>query len=117
MVKSFQYPKDLRLFKHEGLAYKFDITFSQKLSKDDLPELYIDIKKILLGAFELKQKTKFTLEEGRFTVRHPTLTRFFSLHYLLGLLIAPLSLIHIILLHMQRSRGPIRDQNDYYLPF
>merc|ERR1719427_1962939 len=65
MVKSFQYPKDLRLFKHEGLAYKFDITFSQKLSKDDLPELYIDIKKILLGAFELKQKTKFTLEEGR----------------------------------------------------
>jgi len=54
---------------------------------------------------------------GRFTVRHPTLTRFFSLHYLLGLLIAPLSLIHIILLHMQRSRRPIRDQNDYYLPF
>ena len=53
---------------------------------------------------------------GRFTVGHPTLTRFFSLHYLLSLLIAPLSLIYIIILHMQRSRRPI-EQNDYYLPF
>lgn len=52
-----------------------------------------------------------------FTVRHPTLTRFFSLHYLLRLVIAPLSLIHILILHIQRSRGPIRDRNDYYIPF
>lgn len=53
----------------------------------------------------------------RFTVRHPTLTRFFSLHYLLRLLIAPISLLHIILLHENRSRRPLRDRNDYYLPF
>lgn len=52
-----------------------------------------------------------------FTVGHPTLTRFFSLHYLLGLVIAPLSLIHILILHLQGSRGPIRDRNDYYIPF
>lgn len=52
-----------------------------------------------------------------FTVRHPTLTRFFSLHYLLRLVIAPLSLIHILILHIQRSRSPIGDRTDYYIPF
>merc|ERR1719317_563896 len=64
MVKHFEYPKDLRLFKHDGLAYKFDITFSQRLTKDDLTELYNDIKKILLGVFNRKNKKVFTLEEG-----------------------------------------------------
>lgn len=53
----------------------------------------------------------------RFSVGHPTLTRFFSLHYILRILIAPLSLIHILLLHINRSRGPLRDRNDYYVPF
>lgn len=54
---------------------------------------------------------------GGFTVRHPTLTRFFSLHYLLRLLIAPLSLLHIVLLHSDGSGRPLGDRNDYYLPF
>jgi len=54
---------------------------------------------------------------GRFTVRHPTLTRFFSLHYILGIIVAPLSLIHMLLLHNARSRRPLRDRNDYYVPF
>jgi len=53
----------------------------------------------------------------RFTVGHPTLTRFFSLHYILRVAVAPLSLIHIILLHNSRSRRPLRDRNDYYVPF
>lgn len=53
----------------------------------------------------------------RFTVRHPTLTRFFSLHYILGVLVAPLSLIHMLLLHNSRSRRPLGDRNDYYVPF
>ena len=53
----------------------------------------------------------------RFTVRHPTLTRFFSLHYLLRIFIAPLSIVHMLLLHQDRSRGPLGDRNDHYLPF
>lgn len=54
---------------------------------------------------------------GGFSVGHPTLTRFFSLHYLLRILIGPLSLGHILLLHSNRSRRPLRDRNDYYIPF
>jgi len=53
----------------------------------------------------------------RFSVRHPTLTRFFSLHYLLGIVIAPLSLIHMLLLHLNGSGRPLRDRNDHYIPF
>jgi len=52
-----------------------------------------------------------------FTVGHPTLTRFFSLHYLLGLAIIPLSLIHVLLLHEKRSGRPLRDTRDFYIPF
>nr|BCM73312.1 cytochrome b [Salpa younti] len=54
---------------------------------------------------------------GGFTVGHPTLTRFFSLHYLLGILIAPLSLMHMLILHSDGSGGPLGDRNDYYQPF
>ena len=53
----------------------------------------------------------------RFTVGHPTLTRFFSLHYILRIAVAPLSLIHMLLLHASRSGRPLRDRNDYYVPF
>lgn len=52
-----------------------------------------------------------------FSVGHPTLTRFFSLHYILGIMIRPLSIIHIILLHSNGSGRPLRDRNDYYVPF
>jgi len=52
-----------------------------------------------------------------YTVDHPTLTRFFSLHYILGIAIAPLSLLHIVLLHEDRSGTPLRDRSDIYLPF
>nr|BCM73294.1 cytochrome b [Ihlea magalhanica] len=54
---------------------------------------------------------------GGFTVGHPTLTRFFSLHYLLGLAIMPLSLIHVLLLHEKGSGGPLGDTGDFYIPF
>nr|BCM73324.1 cytochrome b [Thetys vagina] len=54
---------------------------------------------------------------GGFTVGHPTLTRFYSLHYLLGIAIAPLSLMHILILHDEGSGGPLGDFSDMYLPF
>lgn len=54
---------------------------------------------------------------GGFTVRHPTLVRFFSLHYLLRLAIAPLSLMHILILHQKGSGSPLGDYSDCYLPF
>lgn len=38
---------------------------------------------------------------------NPTLNRFFSLHYILPILIAAVSLIHLILLHMRGSSNPI----------
>nr|BCM73300.1 cytochrome b [Pegea confoederata] len=54
---------------------------------------------------------------GGFTVGHPTLVRFFSLHYLLGLAIAPLSLMHVLILHQKGSGSPLGDYSDCYLPF
>ncbi len=44
---------------------------------------------------------------GGFSVRYPTLTRFFSLHFLLPLVIALVSLIHIVSLHKTGSSNPI----------
>jgi len=69
-----------------------------------------------LGVLPIRQDILEWVWRG-FTVRHPTLTRFFSLHYLLRLLIAPLSLLHIVLLHNEGSGRPLGDRNDYYLPF
>lgn len=54
---------------------------------------------------------------GGYTVDHPTLTRFFSLHYILRISIAPLSLLHIVLLHEDGSGTPLGDRSDIYLPF
>lgn len=49
---------------------------------------------------------------GGFSVGFPTLSRFFSLHFLLPLLIAGLSIIHLLGLHTTGSSNPIGSKND-----
>ena len=48
---------------------------------------------------------------GGFSVRNSTLTRFFSLHYLLPFLIIALVIIHLVFLHEQKSSNPLGLQN------
>jgi len=43
---------------------------------------------------------------GGFTVSKPTLTRFFSIHFLAGLIVSFLSLVHILVLHEEGSSNP-----------
>jgi len=43
---------------------------------------------------------------GGFTVSKPTLTRFFSIHFLAGLVVAFLSLVHLVILHEEGSSNP-----------
>ena len=43
---------------------------------------------------------------GGFTVSKPTLTRFFSIHFLSGLVVAFLSLVHLVILHEEGSSNP-----------
>lgn len=44
---------------------------------------------------------------GGFSVRAPTLTRFFSLHFLLPFIIAAIAIIHILTLHTTGSSNPL----------
>ena len=44
---------------------------------------------------------------GGFSVDNPTLTRFFTLHFLLPFVVAALSLIHLIFLHFTGSSNPL----------
>lgn len=58
---------------------------------------------------------------GGFSVRHPTLTRFFSLHFLLPFIVSAIALIHIISLHSTGSSNPLnisinKDKIQFY-PF
>lgn len=43
---------------------------------------------------------------GGFSVGHPTLNRFFSLHYLLPFAISGLVVLHLIVLHLAGSSNP-----------
>jgi quinol-cytochrome oxidoreductase complex cytochrome b subunit len=55
---------------------------------------------------------------GGYTVSNPTLTRFYSLHFLLPFLIAGVTLIHLALLHKVGSSSPIAsDTNIDDIPF
>nr|YP_398829.1 cytochrome b [Leptotrombidium akamushi]BAE47111.1 cytochrome b protein [Leptotrombidium akamushi] len=49
---------------------------------------------------------------GGFSVGFPTLSRFFSLHFLIPLLIAGMSTIHLLSLHTTGSSNPIGSKND-----
>lgn len=44
---------------------------------------------------------------GGFSVDNPTLSRFFSLHYLLPFILAFLIILHLIALHEHGSNNPI----------
>ena len=50
---------------------------------------------------------------GNFSVSQPTLNRFFSLHFLLPLLVAALVLVHLIFLHEEGSSNPTGLNPDY----
>nr|QFG71640.1 cytochrome b [Histiostomatidae sp. XFX] len=50
---------------------------------------------------------------GNFSVSQPTLNRFFSLHYLLPLVIVVLVLIHLMMLHQTGSSNPTGTNPDY----
>lgn len=44
---------------------------------------------------------------GGYSIANPTLTRFFSLHYLLPFIIAAAALVHLVLLHVDGSSNPL----------
>lgn len=48
---------------------------------------------------------------GNFSVGQPTLTRFFSLHFILPFLIGGLSAVHLFFLHEKGSRNPLGELN------
>lgn len=48
---------------------------------------------------------------GGFTVSKPTLTRFFSIHFLAGLVVAFTSLVHLVILHEEGSSNPMGVQS------
>jgi len=54
---------------------------------------------------------------GGFTVNKPTLIRFFSIHFIAGLLVSFLSIIHLIVLHEEGSTNPIGVQSQDNINF
>lgn len=48
---------------------------------------------------------------GRFSVGQPTLTRFFSLHFILPFIILAITIIHLLFLHEKGSTNPLGDLN------
>jgi ubiquinol-cytochrome c reductase cytochrome b subunit len=50
---------------------------------------------------------------GNFSVSQPTLNRFFSLHFLIPLVVAALAIVHLILLHKPGSSNPVGTNPDY----
>lgn len=61
----------------------------------------------LFGAFPIVGKYIVSWLWGGFSVDNPTLKRFFVLHFLLPLVLAALSLLHITLLHINGSTNPL----------
>mgnify|MGYP003957272127 FL=1 len=54
---------------------------------------------------------------GGFTVSKPTLTRFFSIHFIAGLIAGFLSIVHLIVLHEEGSSNPIGVQSQDNINF
>ena len=55
---------------------------------------------------------------GGLSVRGPTLTRFFALHFLLPFLVAAIAIIHLLFLHQTGSNNPLGTKSDYdKIPF
>lgn len=59
-----------------------------------------------------------TIIWGDFSVSQPLLSRLFSLHFLLSLVLVVVLLGHVVLLHKKGSSNPIREMNrKYKIPF
>ena len=55
---------------------------------------------------------------GGFAVGAPTLSRFYSLHFLLPFIIAGVRVVHVVFLHQTGSRNPLGLNSNYdKLPF
>ena len=54
---------------------------------------------------------------GGFAIDNATLTRFFSLHYLLPFIILGLVFLHLMLLHVEGSGNPFYFDSDRKVPF
>jgi len=69
----------------------------------------------LFSAFPVIGEHIVYLLWGGFSVDNATLNRFFSLHYFLPFIIAALSGLHMVILHLPKSNNPlgIRTLNDY----
>src|SRR3954468_16812491 len=61
----------------------------------------------LFSAIPLVGESIVTLLWGGFTVANPTLTRFFSLHYLLPFVIVAVVFLHLMALHQHGSNNPL----------
>ena len=61
----------------------------------------------LFSAIPLVGDSIVTLLWGGFTVANPTLTRFFSLHYLLPFVIVAVVFLHLMALHQHGSNNPL----------
>jgi ubiquinol-cytochrome c reductase cytochrome b subunit len=61
----------------------------------------------LFGAFPIVGKDLVIWLWGGFSVDNPTLKRFFVLHFVLPLILAGFSIMHLVLLHQQGSTNPL----------
>lgn len=66
----------------------------------------------LLSAIPILGKSIVVYLWGNYSVSQPTLNRFLSLHYLLPFIIAALVVVHLLLLHRDRSTNPLRIRGD-----
>ncbi|YP_001095994.1 cytochrome b (mitochondrion) [Galendromus occidentalis] len=72
----------------------------------------------LLSSFPYFGQTMTTWLWGSFSVSKPTLMRFFSLHFILPLIMTSMVLIHIIFLHEKGSNNPLGLNSNYdKIPF
>jgi quinol-cytochrome oxidoreductase complex cytochrome b subunit len=50
---------------------------------------------------------------GAYSVSSPTVTKFYSLHYLLALVVLAFAIIHLLILHMHASSTPLGTSGSY----
>nr|YP_009443410.1 cytochrome b [Diaphorina lycii]ATR80194.1 cytochrome b [Diaphorina lycii] len=72
----------------------------------------------LLSAIPYLGETMVTWLWGGFAVDNPTLTRFFTIHFLLPFILASLIMIHLVFLHESGSSNPLgTPKNNDKIPF
>lgn len=50
---------------------------------------------------------------GAYSVSSPTITKFYSLHYLLALIVMAAAIVHLLILHMHASSSPLGLSGSY----